>query len=82
MSLVIWVIVSCRFFLASAIRVVREYERGVIFRLGRLVGAKGPEPFLCRTIYRCGKIPKEPTSEALWMFPNSLLLPGITFLLL
>ncbi|MCX7843887.1 MAG: slipin family protein [Candidatus Bipolaricaulota bacterium] len=32
-------------FLASAIRVVREYERGVIFRLGRLVGAKGPGLF-------------------------------------
>ena len=28
--------------LASAIRVLREYERGVIFRLGRLVGSKGP----------------------------------------
>ena len=28
--------------LANAIRVLREYERGVIFRLGRLVGAKGP----------------------------------------
>ena len=28
--------------LAAAIRVLREYERGVIFRLGRLVGAKGP----------------------------------------
>ena len=28
--------------LVSAIRVLREYERGVIFRLGRLVGAKGP----------------------------------------
>ncbi len=33
-------------FLASAIRVVQEYERGVIFRLGRLVGAKGPGLFL------------------------------------
>ncbi len=33
-------------FLLSAIRVVREYERGVIFRLGRLVGAKGPGIFL------------------------------------
>jgi len=30
------------FILASAIRILREYERGVIFRLGRLVGAKGP----------------------------------------
>jgi regulator of protease activity HflC (stomatin/prohibitin superfamily) len=28
--------------LAAAIRILREYERGVIFRLGRLVGAKGP----------------------------------------
>ena len=28
--------------LASAIRVLREYERGVIFRLGRLIGMKGP----------------------------------------
>jgi len=28
--------------LGQAIRVLREYERGVIFRLGRLVGAKGP----------------------------------------
>ena len=30
------------FILWSAIRILREYERGVIFRLGRLVGAKGP----------------------------------------
>jgi regulator of protease activity HflC (stomatin/prohibitin superfamily) len=28
--------------LASAIRIVREYERAVVFRLGRLIGAKGP----------------------------------------
>ena len=28
--------------LASAIRVLREYERGVVFRLGRLVGTRGP----------------------------------------
>ncbi len=32
-------------FLLSAIKIVREYERGVIFRLGRLVGAKGPGLF-------------------------------------
>jgi regulator of protease activity HflC (stomatin/prohibitin superfamily) len=31
--------------LVSAVRVVQEYERGVIFRLGRLVGAKGPGLF-------------------------------------
>ena len=28
--------------LASAIRILREYERGVVFRLGRLIGTKGP----------------------------------------
>src|SRR5437016_7501082 len=32
--------------LFSAIRIVQEYERGVIFRLGRLIGAKGPGLFL------------------------------------
>src|SRR5437588_5465616 len=29
-------------FLPQAIRILREYERGVIFRLGKLLGAKGP----------------------------------------
>ena len=29
----------------NAVRVVQEYERGVIFRLGRLVGARGPGLF-------------------------------------
>ncbi len=28
--------------IAAAVRILREYERGVIFRLGRLLGAKGP----------------------------------------
>ena len=32
-------------FLAMSIRVVREYERAVIFRFGRLLGAKGPGIF-------------------------------------
>jgi regulator of protease activity HflC (stomatin/prohibitin superfamily) len=27
--------------LSSAIRILREYERGVIFRLGRLIGGDG-----------------------------------------
>jgi len=27
---------------ASSVRVLREYERGVIFRLGRLIAQKGP----------------------------------------
>ena len=29
----------------AAVKIVQEYERGVIFRLGRLVGAKGPGLF-------------------------------------
>jgi regulator of protease activity HflC (stomatin/prohibitin superfamily) len=29
-------------FLYSAIKILNEYERGVIFRLGRVIGAKGP----------------------------------------
>lgn len=28
--------------LSNAIRILREYERGVVFRLGRLIGLKGP----------------------------------------
>src|SRR3954465_5135211 len=28
--------------LASSVRILREYERGVIFRLGRLIAQKGP----------------------------------------
>ncbi|MCI0329367.1 MAG: slipin family protein [candidate division Zixibacteria bacterium] len=38
----ITVILIGLFILANAIRILREYERGIIFRLGRLVGAKGP----------------------------------------
>ena len=30
------------FFLFSAIKILNEYERGVVFRLGRVIGAKGP----------------------------------------
>jgi regulator of protease activity HflC (stomatin/prohibitin superfamily) len=36
------IIIVILLLIASAIRILREYERGVIFRLGRLVGAKGP----------------------------------------
>lgn len=51
MNLLIWfvlgAIVLVLVFLAlSAIRVVQQYERGVIFVLGRLTGAKGPGLFL------------------------------------
>jgi regulator of protease activity HflC (stomatin/prohibitin superfamily) len=33
-------------FISAAVRIVQEYERGVIFRLGRVQGAKGPGLFL------------------------------------
>jgi regulator of protease activity HflC (stomatin/prohibitin superfamily) len=39
------IIVFAVLVLFSAIKIVQEYERGVIFRLGRLVGAKGPGLF-------------------------------------
>jgi regulator of protease activity HflC (stomatin/prohibitin superfamily) len=33
-------------FLFAAVKVAREYERGVVFRLGRLIGLKGPGLFI------------------------------------
>jgi regulator of protease activity HflC (stomatin/prohibitin superfamily) len=38
----VFVIVLVVLFLAAAIRVLNEYERGVVFRLGRVIAAKGP----------------------------------------
>ncbi|HPP06225.1 MAG TPA: SPFH domain-containing protein, partial [Syntrophorhabdaceae bacterium] len=39
----VFIIVLIVFFLASAIKILNEYERGVIFRLGRVLGSpKGP----------------------------------------
>ncbi len=43
---VIAIIVLLALIITSAVKVVQEYERGVIFRLGRLQGAKGPGLFL------------------------------------
>jgi regulator of protease activity HflC (stomatin/prohibitin superfamily) len=39
------IILAIVFVASSAVKIVAEYERGVIFRLGRLVGAKGPGLF-------------------------------------
>jgi regulator of protease activity HflC (stomatin/prohibitin superfamily) len=36
------ILVLVIFFLSAALRILREYERGVIFRLGRVINAKGP----------------------------------------
>ena len=44
-KLIAWIIpliVLAAIFLPQMIRILREYERGVIFRLGKLLGTKGP----------------------------------------
>ena len=43
--IVVAAVVAVLALIVSAVRVVQEYERGVVFRLGRLVGAKGPGLF-------------------------------------
>jgi len=56
MGTIIWTaVVLGAFILFSAIKILREYERGVIFRLGRLIDSKGPGiilliPFIDRMV--------------------------------
>jgi regulator of protease activity HflC (stomatin/prohibitin superfamily) len=38
----IFIIVLALYIVASSIRILKEYERGVVFRLGRMVGVRGP----------------------------------------
>src|SRR6056300_1256253 len=38
----VYIVLILIILLASAIRILREYERGVIFTLGRFSGVKGP----------------------------------------
>jgi regulator of protease activity HflC (stomatin/prohibitin superfamily) len=45
-TVVVIVVIVLLMLVFSAIRVVQQYERGVIFVLGRLTGAKGPGIFL------------------------------------
>jgi len=42
----IFVLVLVVIFLFNAVRILREYERGVVFTLGRFTGTKGPGLFL------------------------------------
>ncbi|MEM7113942.1 MAG: slipin family protein [Chloroflexota bacterium] len=42
---ILYILAAVLLFVWAAIRIVKEYERGVIFRLGRVVGAKGPGLF-------------------------------------
>lgn len=50
---VLAVIILILYILASSIRILREYERGVIFRLGRVLdgGIKGPGIILFNPFY-------------------------------
>src|ERR1019366_8001227 len=41
-SVLVIIVIVAVFILPQAVRILREYERGVIFRLGKLQGAKGP----------------------------------------
>lgn len=42
---VVFILILLIMFAASAVRVLPEYERGVLFRLGRLAGVRGPGLF-------------------------------------
>jgi regulator of protease activity HflC (stomatin/prohibitin superfamily) len=44
-GIVVLALIVLVIFLANSIKIVQEYERGVIFRLGRCIGAKGPGVF-------------------------------------
>ncbi len=55
MVIIVPVFIALFVLLPQAVRITREYERGVIFRLGKLVGAKGPGlifliPFIDRMV--------------------------------
>jgi regulator of protease activity HflC (stomatin/prohibitin superfamily) len=42
LCIIVFVVVVLVIFLSSAIRIVKEYERLIVFRLGRCIGSKGP----------------------------------------
>jgi regulator of protease activity HflC (stomatin/prohibitin superfamily) len=55
LAVIVPVFIVAIIILPQAVRITREYERGVIFRLGKLVGAKGPGlifliPFIDRMV--------------------------------
>ena len=50
---IVAVIILAAIILPQAIRILREYERGVIFRLGKLLGAKGPGLILLIPVVDC-----------------------------
>ena len=42
MDLITWIIIIVVLLLLSGIKVINEYQRAVVFRLGRLIGIRGP----------------------------------------
>lgn len=42
MIMYVAVVILAVLFLSAAVKILNEYERGVVFRLGRVIGAKGP----------------------------------------
>ncbi len=45
LTIIILVLIAILMIVRSSVKIVNEYERGVIFRLGRVLGAKGPGLF-------------------------------------
>ncbi|GAI51114.1 unnamed protein product, partial [marine sediment metagenome] len=43
---IVIIVLAVLIIISMSVKIVAEYERGVIFRLGRLIGAKGPGLFL------------------------------------
>jgi len=43
--IIVVIVVAALILISMSVKIVKEYERGVIFRLGRLIGAKGPGLF-------------------------------------
>ena len=39
---IVFIVVMVAYFFSSSVKVLKEYERGVVFRLGRLIPLKGP----------------------------------------
>ncbi len=48
----IFFVVMGVYLVSSAIRILKEYERGVVFRLGRVIPVKGPGLVLVWADYR------------------------------
>lgn len=44
--IIVPIVVVLLILLPAAIKILREYERGVIFRFGRLIGTRGPGLFI------------------------------------